>query len=203
MQASATHPPRPAPCTPSPSATLLVWRWWWGVPRTVAPTSGNTWVGGSRVKAGVQQRECPPPSPPNSGSLLPAGWVSRHTHGCYQDGAALITAPPHPTPLHPHVHVPGGGGGDGTQHGGTCPPHTPRTARCWGGGAVCRSPPSMGAGRMEGGTSSPVGGWVWVGGGCDEGETVGRGVTPPPPNVPAIRSCGFATVFHFGTKKKN
>lgn len=93
----------------------------------------------------------------------------------------------------------GGGGGDGTQHGGTCPPHTPRTARCWGGGAVCRSPPSMGAGRMEGGTSSPVGGWVWVGGGCDEGETVGRGVTPPPPQCPGhkkLRLCYSVSLWY-------
>ena len=37
-------------------------------------------------------------------------------------------------------------------------------------------------------------------GGCGGGHGAREGGDDPP--IPAIRSCGFATVFHFGTKKK-
>lgn len=53
-------------------------------------------------------------------------------------------------------------------------------------------PALAGAPGGEGGVEGGGRGWG--------GE--GREDFPPQP-IPAIRSCGFATVFHFGTKKNN
>lgn len=142
----------------------------------------------------------PPVPPPNSlcagrgppctalGTLAPPG--TGHTPG-QEDARALPAAP---APLRMHGHVP-----MGLEVDGTPPKYTLRPPRVgckvlspavgWAPGAL--APPCLVSGGM-GARPAPHGH-------CGTGAgRVGEGARPPK----SIRSCGFATVFHFGTKKK-
>lgn len=156
-------PPHPAPGTPRPvlgipaPSTRHPSTQRWGPitqrhPPALARTSSDAWEG---AKPGCSSG-MGVPSPP----WVLLGW------GCTTCSLS--------TPLHLHVRVPGGG----RWH---LSPSQPQDSKVTGRG-VCLQVPCGGAGRMEGGTASPMaalrGVWVW-GAAEGGGRSWGREGTPP------------------------